>query len=269
MKFLKNSLIYLTVTILALIFVMPLLYALYTSLLPLKYIDRIVTLDKFTLENYIKLFSSFPILRWYFNTAFVTVLTVIGNITLDSMAGYALAKFRFPGRDFIFIMVLVTMMIPFQFVITPLYIMITKVNWQNTFACLLVPFFYQCLFIFMARQFFLSIPGELEEAARIDGLSRAGTFFRIIVPISGTLIAIITIFNFTGTWNSYFVPSVFLTTKEMYVLVLGLNTVKDIHFDRQNLSMAGVVLLSAPVLIMFISLQRFFVQGVATTGIKG
>lgn len=120
----------------------------------------------------------------------------------------------------------------------------------------------------MARQFFYGIPEELEEAARIDGLGRFGTYVRIVLPISSVLIATIAIFNFTGTWNSYLVPSTFISTLEKFVLVVGLQTVNNEHFQQENLTLAGVFLLSFPVIIFFMFTQKFFVQGIATSGIK-
>lgn len=138
----------------------------------------------------------------------------------------------------------------------------------DTLAAIIIPYLSQSMFIFMARQFFYGIPEELEEAARIDGLGRFGTYVRIVLPISGVLIATIAIFNFTGTWNSYLVPSTFISTLEKFVLVVGLQTVNNEHFQQENLTLAGVFLLSFPVIIFFMFTQKFFVQGIATSGIK-
>ena len=160
------------------------------------------------------------------------------------------------------------MMIPGQLVLLPQYIMMAQMGLVDTLAAIIIPYLSQSMFIFMARQFFYGIPEELEEAARIDGLGRFGTYVRIVLPISGVLIATIAIFNFTGTWNSYLVPSTFISTLEKFVLVVGLQTVNNEHFQQENLTLAGVFLLSFPVIIFFMFTQKFFVQGIATSGIK-
>ena len=269
MRTLSKSLLYILLGFLSLVFLIPLFYALYTSFLPLQYVDKVVSVDKFTLNNYITLFKKTEIVQWFINTIVVTVLTVLGNVVLNTMAGYALAKFNFPGKNLIFMLVLASMMIPFQLIITPMYIMIAKLNLHNTLAGLIIPFLYNCLYIFMARQFFLTIPKEIEEAATIDGLSKAMTFFKMIVPLSGNIIATIVILNFTTTWNSYLVPATFISDKSKYLLVVGLRTVNDQYFTRPNLVMAGVILTTLPILILFLRYQKYFVQGIATTGIKG
>ncbi|MFC4596786.1 carbohydrate ABC transporter permease [Cohnella hongkongensis] len=265
----RKGLLYLLLTGLAMLFILPFAYSLYYSLLPLQFIDRIVSVRHFTLENYRLLFESYPVLRWFGNTVVNTFCIVIGNIIIDCMAGYALSRLQFPGRNAIFVAVLATMMIPYQFIITPVYIQLADLGWIDTMYGITVPFLFNSLYIFMARQFFLTIPKELEEAARVDGLSREGIFFRIMLPLTKPLITSIAIFSFSGTWNSYLIPATFLASRENYTLVVGLKTVKDLMFERMNLTLAGVVLLSLPILIVFLLLQRHFVEGIAASGIKG
>lgn len=269
MKYIQHVLLYLLLAVLTVIFIAPLLYALYNSLLPLQYVDKWVSFDKFTFGNYITLFTRYNVSRWLINTIWMTVIIVIGNLVLDTMAGYALARFRFPGRSAIFIIVIATMMVPYQLIITPLYITIVNLGWNNHMASVTVPYLYQCVYIFFLRQFFLTIPKELEDAARIDGLTRAKTFLHIIVPISKSAFVPVIILEFTGTWNSFFVPSTFINDEKLFPLVVGLNTVKARFFDRPNLSLAGVILLTIPVLIIYMFFQKWFVQGIASTGIKG
>ena len=229
-------LIYFFLILLALLFLVPVFYVMYNSLLPKRYIGSFVSPALWSLDNYKELFSEYPIMKWYGNTAISTVAVVLGNIFFTPLAGYGLARLRFTGKKVIFICLMLSMMSPGQLV--------------------------------MSRQFFYGIPEELEEAARIDGLGRFGTYFRIILPISGVLMATIAIFNFTGTWNSYLVPSTFISTQDKYVLVVGLQTVNNAHFQQENLTLAGVFLLAFPVIIFFMFTQRFFVQGIATSGIK-
>lgn len=221
-----------------------------------------------SLDNYKELFADFPIMGWYKNTAISTLSVVLGNIVFTPMAGYGLARLRFPGKKVIFVCLMLSMMIPGQLVLLPQYIMMAQMGLVDTLAAIIIPYLSQSMFIFMARQFFYGIPEELEEAARIDGLGRFGTYVRIVLPISGVLIATIAIFNFTGTWNSYLVPSTFISTLEKFVLVVGLQTVNNEHFQQENLTLAGVFLLSFPVIIFFMFTQKFFVQGIATSGIK-
>ena len=246
-------LIYFFLILLALLFLVPVFYVMYNSLLPKRYIGSFVSPALWSLDNYKELFSEYPIMKWYGNTAISTV---------------AVARLRFPGKKVIFICLMLSMMIPGQLVLLPQYIMMAKMGLVNTLFAITLPYLSQSMFIFMSRQFFYGIPEELEEAARIDGLGRFGTYFRIILPISGVLMATIAIFNFTGTWNSYLVPSTFISTQEKYVLVVGLQTVNNAHFQQENLTLAGVFLLAFPVIIFFMFTQRFFVQGIATSGIK-
>lgn len=254
--------------LLALIFLVPVFYVMYNSLLPKRYIGSFVPPSVWSLDNYKELFADFPIMGWYKNTAISTLAVVLGNIVFTPMAGYGLARLRFPGKKVIFVCLMLSMMIPGQLVLLPQYIMMAQMGLVDTLAAIIIPYLSQSMFIFMARQFFYGIPEELEEAARIDGLGRFGTYVRIVLPISGVLIATIAIFNFTGTWNSYLVPSTFISTLEKFVLVVGLQTVNNEHFQQENLTLAGVFLLSFPVIIFFMFTQKFFVQGIATSGIK-
>lgn len=269
MKILKHTVLYVILFALIAIFIFPLIYSLYYSLLPAEFIGKIVSPTHFTFENYQTLFEEYPIFDWILNTLINTILIVLGNIVICCMAGYALSRLEFPGRNFIFVFVLATMMIPYHFVITPVYIQLAKMHWLDSMLAITVPYITNSLYIFMARQFFDTIPKEVEEAAIIDGLSRAGIFFKIDMPLSKSVIVAITIFSFTGTWNSYLVPATFLTSNKRYTLVVGLKTVKDVMFDRMNLTLAGVILLSLPILIIFWALQKHFVEGIATSGLKG
>lgn len=268
MKKIQKLLLYLLLIIIMVIFVVPFLYALYNSFLPLPDVDKIVPLSHFTWDNYVTLFTKYNMMQWLWNTVVMTLIIVLGNVWFTTMAGYALAKFRFPGRKFFSFAVVATMMVPFQLVVTPMYLTIVNLGWNNTMASITVPYLCQCIYVFFAQQYFMGIPRELEEAARIDGLGRASVFFRIILPVSKPCLTTIIILCFTGTWNSYFVPATFITDENLYPLVVGLNTVKAKYFARPNLSLAGVILLTIPVLIIYVIFQKWFIQGVASSGIK-
>ena len=269
MKTVKKVLFYILMIGLAVVFIFPMCYAIYNSLLPLDKVNQIVPLSNFTIQNYMDLFTQHPILTWLINTVIVAGVTLICQLFTALLAGYALAKLRFWGRKAAFNIVLVTLMIPFQVLLTPLYIMVAGLGWHDRLVGLIVPFMLNSLYVFMARQFFVTIPDELIEAARIDGLLHAGCFLKIVLPLSTPLITTITIFNFTQSWNAYLVPFTFVSSQEKYTLVVGLNTLKDTFFNRINLTMAGVVVISIPILIIFLILQKQFIQGIASDGIKG
>lgn len=188
---------YFFLALLALIFLVPVFYVMYNSLLPKRYIGSFVPPSVWSLDNYKELFADFPIMGWYKNTAISTLSVVLGNIVFTPMAGYGLARLRFPGKKVIFVCLMLSMMIPGQLVLLPQYIMMAQMGLVDTLAAIIIPYLSQSMFIFMARQFFYGIPEELEEAARIDGLGRFGTYVRIVLPISGVLIATIAIFNFS------------------------------------------------------------------------
>lgn len=202
-KNITKTLFWLLVLALAFIFLVPMLYAVYNSLLPLDKVNHIVSPTEFTLNNYVDLFTDYPIARWFINTVIVAVITLICQLVTALLAGYALAKLRFPGRNLSFLIVLVTLMIPFQVLLTPLYIIISGLGWNDTLTGLIVPFMLNTLYVFMARQYYVTIPGELMEAARIDGLGYIGSYFRIVLPLSKPIIATITIFNFVQSLLAY------------------------------------------------------------------
>ncbi len=268
-KKITRVLFWILILFLALIFLIPMVYAVYNSLLPLDKVNKLVSPAYFTLQNYVDLFTEYPIFTWFKNTVIVAGLTLLFQLFTALTAGYALAKLRFPGKKISFMIVLITLMIPFQVLLTPLYIMISRLGWNDTLTGLIVPFMLNMLYVFMARQYYLTIPSELVEAAKIDGLGYLGSFVKIILPMSKPIIATISIFNLVQSWNAYLVPSTFVSSQDKFTLVVGLNTLKDTYFNRLNLSMAGVVVICIPILIVFLLLQKQLVQGIASDGIKG
>lgn len=164
------------------------------------------------------------------------------------------------------------MMVPYHMILIPVYVNMAQIGWLNSYAALTVPFFlYQCLYIFMMRQFFfIQVPNEFIEAARIDGLTKMGAFWRIVYPLAKSPLITMSILAFAGTWNSYLIPSTFTNNPDKYVLVVGLNSVKDMVFENTPLIMAGVVLSTLPILIFFFFLfQRQYIEGISSSGIKG
>ncbi|MDG0790038.1 carbohydrate ABC transporter permease [Cohnella ginsengisoli] len=266
----KNK--WLRYTLLALcsfVFVVPFGYALYTSLLAKADIDKLVPINRLTLSNYSDILFNSDILRWYKNSIIVTLGILIGNLFINTTAAYSLARLRYPGKSLIFFLIIGMMMVPYQVTIIPIYSMIVKLGWLNSYEGLILPFLFQGFLVFLMRQFFLTIPKELEEAAEVDGVTKIGTFFRIILPLSKGAIGTQIIFSYTGTWNSFVWPVTLVNDNRMYVLTVGLNTLKNRYFEWPNLTMTGVILLTIPIIIVFLIFQRHLVQGIATTGLKG
>ena len=266
-----DLLILLMLSFSALVFILPFLYAIYTSLKDLQDVNSIVGLDKLSFDNYIMFFTNplYMVPRWLWNSSLMTAIILTGNIVINTMAGYALAKLNFPGKNVVFFIVVATLMIPYHMILIPVYVNMAQLGWLNSMLALTVPYLYQCIYVFLMRQFFMSIPNELLEAARIDGLTKAGAFFRIVMPLAKSGLITMIILSFTGTWNSFLIPSTMISRREMYVLIVGLNSVKNQFFERTNIIMAGVVLVTIPVIIMFMIFQKRYVEGVATSGLKG
>lgn len=265
----KSLKAYLLLGLFSINFIVPFGYALYTSLLSKADIDKLVPISRLTFENYVEVFLNSDILLWYKNSLIMTFGILLGNIVFNTMAGYALAKLNFKGKNIIFFIIIATMMVPYQICLIPTYSMLVKLGWLNSFKGLIIPFMFQGFLTFLMRQFFITIPDELLEAAKIDGLGAIGTFFRIILPLSKTALATQVIFCFTGTWNSFMWPTILVNNKSKYVLTVGLNTLKNRFFEWPNVTMTGVVLMTLPIILIFLIFQKHFVNGIASSGIKG
>jgi multiple sugar transport system permease protein len=256
-------------TLFGLVMIAPLAFALYVSLLdPADYLS-LVPPDRLTLSNYVYVWQHAPIARWYLNTLVVTALVVAGAVVVNTLAGYALARFRFRGRQVVFLAVIAILMVPLQAYLIPLYLQIVDLGWLNTVLALTVPFVVNPLLIFLMRQSFTTLPKELDEAAAVDGAGRFYTFLRIGVPLSLTAVATQAILAGTWTWNSFMIPVTMTTQRDMFVLTVGLNSLQAQHYTLPTVQMAGVVLLTIPVVVMFVAFQRHIVPSVASTGIKG
>ena len=251
------------------VFAYPIVYALYYSLVPQEYMGEIVGFNKLSFYNYKLLMKEYPIVRWLFNSVIVMLTVVVCNIFFDLMAGYALARLKFKGRNLVFWAILSTMMVPDQMLLAPNYVQLVEYGWNNKLISIIVPFLYFPFFVYLSRQFFLGLPYELEEAARIDGAGRIRTFFSVIMPISSPIMLSIVILNVTWTWNSYMAPATYINDRLKFTLVVGLNSIKDVTFDSINFTLATVVLISLPVALIFLALQKYFVQGIVTSGLKG
>lgn len=209
--------------------------------------------------------------RWFLNSIIVAALVMLGNLFFDSLAGYAFARMRFPGRTALFYLILGTMMIPAAMTLVPIYIILIKIpgSWINTYQGLSVPFMVTAFGIFLMRQFFLSLPVELEEAARVDGLSRFGIYWRIALPLAKPALATLAVLQFQGNWDSFLMPSFIVSTSDMYTLPVGLANYSFAYQTFWPQVMAGSMIVILPILALYLFVQRYFIEGVASTGIKG
>jgi multiple sugar transport system permease protein len=222
-------------------------------------------------QNYEALANAVPLGRMYLNSAIVTTLTALGVLTTSALAGYGFAKFQFPGRDALFLLVLATMMIPFFVVLIPVFYLISQLNWVNTYPGLIVPNIVTGFGIFLMRQYMLSLPDEVLDAARVDGASEFEIFWRIALPLSTPVIGALGILSFVYHWNSFLWPLVVARSDDMWTVPVGLNSLRVYASSAEviNQQMAGAALAIVPVMAVFLMLQRYFVRGIALTGLKG
>ena len=272
---LKRVLFYGGNAIVALIFVSPLLWMIAASLKPEAQIfSDMSTIRTFwptaaTLGNYVELFTRVNMMKFILNSLFYVFVIVILDLAVNSICGYALAKFDFPGKELLLTVVISLMVLPMEAIMLPLYKEVASLGWVNTWAGLIAPFVGKCFSIYMFRQFFLDIPDDLLEAAAIDGCGPVKTFFTIVMPISGTVYATIFILDFVAHWNDFMWPMLVVTGEDMRTIQLAIQTFfgsKPIHYGA---IMASLTISAIPMLLMFVFLQKYYVEGIASTGIKG
>ncbi len=229
----------------------------------------------FQWHNYPDMWHQVPFALYVRNSIVVTVCTLAGQVVSASLVAYGFSRFRFPGRDALFILVLSTLMLPPQVTMIPQFIVYKMLAWLDTYKPLIVPAYFGggAFAIFLFRQFYLTIPKEYDEAAKIDGASSLTIFVRVLVPMSKPVFTSMAIFSFLGSWNDFFYPLIYLNTMEKFTLQLGLQYFKQAATTggkpTQHYLMAGAMLMTVPCLIVFVALQRYFVQGVVMSGIKG
>ncbi len=257
--------------VLALMIVFPFIWMLFTSLKPESEIAVFppqLLPRTWTLENYENVWTRIPFARLFLNSvAFAGGVTVI-SLLLDSMSAYALARLDFPGRTVVFYIILIALMLPFQVMFVPLFVTVHDLHLLNSFGGLVIPRATNAFGIFMLRQFFLTIPKELDEAARIDGCSEFSIYWRIILPLSGPALATLAVFHFMYNWNDFLWPLLITSSIEMRTLPAGLALFVGSHVVEYGVVMAGAILALLPLLIAFLFAQRYFIQGIAMTGIK-
>lgn len=225
--------------------------------------------DPFTLEHFREVWTVVPFDRYLFNSLFVAVGVTVGEVLTSALAAYAFARLRFPGRDAMFLLYLATLMIPGQVTIIPNFILMRYLGWINTYQGLIIPTAFTAFGTFLLRQYFLSIPRELEEAARVDGASYFEVWWRIILPLASPAIATLGVFSFMGAWNSFLWPFIMVSTSEMRTLTVALRSLQSEYGTEWGMMMAGSLIAMLPMLVIFLFAQRYFVRGIATTGFGG
>jgi len=220
-------------------------------------------------SNYSELARSIPIGRLYFNSLFTSGIIVLGVLLSSSLAGFAFAKYRFPGRELLFYLILATMMIPFFVTLIPVFFIVRQLGWIDTYQGLVVPGLTSAYGIFLMRQFMVTVPDELIDAARIDGASEPMIYWRIVIPLVKPALATLGTFTFIGAWNNFLWPLLVLNSRELFTLPLGINSLRSLYADNTNLLMAGTAVAVVPMLLLFVFLQRYFIKGIALTGLKG
>jgi len=222
-------------------------------------------------HNYVDVAHAVPLVRAYLNSLLVTSLTVVGILLTSSLCGFAFAKYDFPGRNTLFMLVLASMMIPFFVTLIPVFYIVKQLGWLNNYAGLILPGVVSAYGIFLMRQFILDIPDELLDAARIDGASEFRIYWQIIIPLSSPALATLGSFNFIGTWNAFLWPLLVVQSRDLFTVPLALNSLRTYGMEAQyhNLQMAGTAVSVIPAVVIFVALQRYFVRGIALTGLKG
>ncbi|MCG3083856.1 carbohydrate ABC transporter permease [Anoxybacillus sp. LAT_35] len=267
-----KALLYTILVLYAIVTMIPFLWALSSSFKTLEEIvsGSISFIPKdFTLDNYKQIFIEqelFP--RWFMNSVIIAVTVTMLNLIFNSMAGYALARLHFRGKQTIFMIILAVLMIPAQVTMIPNYLILKQLGWLNSYQGMIVPAMINATFIFMMRQFFINFPKELEEAAALDGLSRIGTFFRIVLPLARPALAAQAIFVFMGSWNDFMRPLIILSDPQLFTLPLGLNSFKGQYISYWNYIMAASMVFTMPVLVIYAFFNRYFIKGISFTGGK-
>jgi len=278
-RWMPRVLLHLAVLILAAMFGIPFFWTLMSSLktpreiyvFPPQWLPKVPQWN-----NYVEIFRQAPLLRFARNTAIITALAMAGQLITASLVAYGFARFRFPGRDILFIVLLSTMMLPTQVTIIPTFIMFKLMGWLDTYRPLTIPAYFGggAFAIFLFRQFFLTIPREFDEAAKIDGANSLWTFLTILIPLAKPVMITMAIFSFLGHWNDYFGPLIYLSSVEKFTLALGLSYFRRIVTagvgkPTEHLMMAASTVILLPSLLVFAILQRYFTQGIIMSGIKG
>jgi multiple sugar transport system permease protein len=270
-KYAKDILLYAVLVALTLIFIGPFFTSFSLSFQepgnvfkwPIKLLP-----DEITLQNYKDIWTVVPFPRWLINSTFVAIIVTCCNLFFATIAGYAFARLQFAGKNFIFMVFLASLMVPAHVTMVPQFILLNKFHLINTYQGMFLPKLAQVFGIFLMKQFFESVPKELEEAAEIDGCSKFRILWKIIVPISKPALVALGIYTFQGNWNEFLWHLIVTTSRDMFTLPVGMAYFRHEFQVDWTILMAGVILMAIPTLTIFLMFQRYFIQGVTTTGIK-
>lgn len=268
---------HLVLILVSIVFGFPLLWLLSTSLkteqqlfqFPPQLIPQPATLD-----NYVQLFANFPFARFFLNSVIITSLNVLGTVVSCSMVAYSFARLRWPGRNLFFAIAVGTMMLPYQVTMVPLYLIFRNFGWVNTWYPLWVPAWFGApFFIFLLRQFFLSLPSEIEDAAKVDGAGYVRIFRSVALPLMRPALITVAIFAFMNSWNDFVTPLIYIHSTDLMPLALGLQFISStgtyVGQGFWAMLMAAAVCATLPMIVLFLFLQRYFVRGIVMTGLKG
>jgi len=257
------------------VFTTPLLWLVATSLKSDEQVVDVSSLSRILIPHPVK-WSNYPAALQYINyarallnTVFVTFMSVLGVVLSCSLVAYAFARLSWPGRDAAFLLLLSTMMLPYQVTMIPLFLIFTRIGWVNTLRPLWIgAFFAPAFYVFLLRQFFLTIPKDLEDAAKIDGCGYFGIYARVMLPLIKPAVISVVIFQFMAAWNDFLGPLIYIQDRDLATLSLALQAFQSIHGAEWSLLMAACTMMILPVIALFLAAQRYFIQGVTLTGLK-
>jgi len=266
-----NLFVWLVLVVGALVVAFPLYWMFATAVRPKKEIfggGLDLVPSTFVWSNFADAWNKLPWDQFYINSIAIAAIAVPVTVFINLLAGYTFAKYTFPGRDILFLLMISTLMIPIQVIMVPEFLIVAKLGWVNTWWGVLVPRAAEAFGLFMVRQFMVSIPDELIEAARLDGAGEFTIFRRVVLPLSWPVIAVLSIFTFMWRWNDFAWPLVVLQEQSAYTVPLGLNLMKGQYFTDWTGLMSMSLLSIIPMMLVFIFFQRYFIQGIASTGLK-
>lgn len=270
----KTYIIMILLGIGAIIFLIPIALIFITAFKPDSEIIhfRSIFPQNWTLENFREIFGNpeeIPIFRWLFNSIFISSSITFLVLVVDSLAAYGLARLNLPGKKYVFVLIVATLMIPGQILLVPVYLILNTLGWLDTPWALIIPAGAGAFGVFLLHQFFLGIPRELEDAAVVDGCTQFGIYCRIIIPLSKPALATLGIFVFLASWNDFLGPLVFLDSVDKYTLPVGIALFQTSYFFEYGLTLAACVICTLPVVIVFLLFQRHIIEGISLTGLKG
>jgi len=224
----------------------------------------------FRWENYTEAVSAIPFMRYLINSLLLCFGSVLGTLVSCTLVAYGFARLRWPGRDWLFALLIATMLLPWQVTMVPRFLIVRELGLYDSLSALVLPkFFAEAFYVFLLRQFFLTVPQEMVDAARVDGCSELGVLGRVVLPLARPALATVALLEFVATWNDYGGPLLYLNDPEKFPLAYGLEQFVSAHSSEMHLLLAAAALFTLPVVALFVIAQRAFVRGIATTGLKG